>query len=794
MTPLVLVTVAWVSGILLAQAFSVPPIWLLLSLPCAATLQLSWGDQRWARRGAAMLIALSLGAGRLLLAPPASAQAASAQAASAQAACVQEHVTAYVDVGDIELEGVVVADPDRRATDTRLQIDAIEIATVSQALIDVEGQILLIAPAYTDVKYGDRIRVSGSLTLPPVFDTFSYRDYLARQGIYALLRSDQVDVVASHQANPVLDRLLQFRTRAHRVAQTLLPEPQGSLLAGILLGIEQGIPKDLVEAFELTGTSHIVAISGFNLSLIAGLVSRLSRYIAKRRGQLPVTWLVIWTYVLLVGASPAVLRAGVMASLAVLALQEHRKVHGPTSLAAAVLLLSLANPLILWDLGFQLSLAAMVALILYVPLLTLWLEGPLEWLIDRLPAESIITLLAEILIVTVAVQIMTLGITMATFGKISLVAVLTNLLVLPAQSFVMLFGGLALVLGLTIRPLGVVCAWLAWVFLAYTTLVVEWTASFPWAAVEPGTAGPLFIWAYYLLLGLITWWVTRPALVRERAAAFITGLNRTVLAAGAAVVVLVGAAIVARPDGRLHVVFLDVGNGDAVFIRTPTGRQALIDGGSDARRTLAALGKQMPFWDRSLDLVVLTSPDRDRLNGLVPVLSRYDVATVATSSEPGQGETYEAWSEALSARPTASWAPVAGSTLLDLDPDVTLHVLWPPADVAGPLVLHVTYDEVRILLLGDATTVVEEALVGVYGAELQSEVLQLARQGAQTSTSAALLQAVAPQAVVVGLDEGRTLSSYVLARIMDVPLYQTGRDGTVDVSSNGATIDIRTSH
>ena len=784
MTPLVMVTVAWVSGILLAQAFSVPPVWLLLLLPCAVTLLLGWGDQRWARRGAAMLIALSLGAGRVLLAPPAFAQAASAQVA---------HVVTYVDSGDIELEGVVVADPDRRAWDTRLQIDAVEIAMVGQILRQVEGQILLIVPAYTDVRYGDRIRVSGSLALPPVFDTFSYRDYLARQGIYALLRTDRIDVVASHQANPVLDRLLQFRTRAHGVAQTLLPEPQGSLLAGILLGIEQGIPEDLVEAFELTGTSHIVAISGFNLSLIAALVSRLSRYIAKRRGQLPVTWLVIWTYVLLVGASPAVLRAGVMASLAVLALQEQRKVHGPTSLAAAVLLLSLANPFILWDLGFQLSLAAMMALILYVPLLTMWLEGPLEWLIDRIHAEAIITLAVDVLIMTVAVQVMTLGITMATFGKISLVAVLTNLLVLPAQSFVMLFGGLALVLGLTIRPLGVVFAWLAWVFLAYTTLVVEWTASFPWAAVELGTAGPLFIWAYYLLLGLITWWMTRPVLVRERAVAFIMGLNRTVVVAGAAVVVLIGVAIVAQPDGRLHVVFLDVGNGDAVFIRTPTGRQALIDGGSDARRTLAALGKQMPFWDRTLDLVVLTSPDKDRLNGLVPVLSRYEVTTVATSSEPGQGETYEAWAEALAARPTESWAPVAGSALLELDPDVTLHVLWPPAHIAGPLVLQVTYDEVCFLLLGDATTVVEEALVGVYGAGLQSEVLQLARQGAQTSTLAVLFQAVAPQAVVVGLDEGRTLSSYVLARIMDVPLYQTGHDGTVDVRSNGVTVDIRTS-
>jgi len=777
MTPLMLVTMAWVVGILTAQAVSVPAIWSLLPVPFALAVALGWWDSRRARRATAMLIALAAGLARVWFTQPQFGAG---------------HVLHYVATGPLEVEGVVVEAPDRRAGGTRLEVDGVSLAGADVAPIEVDGRVLVIVPPFTDVAYGDRIRVQAALRLPQVYKDFSYRKYLARQGIYALLRADDLEVLASGQANPVVDTLIQFRERAYGVAVQLLPAPQGALLAGMLLGVEDGLPGSLVSAFARTGTTHIVAISGYNLTLVSLVVIQGLRYILKRRGQFLVSLVVIWAYVVMVGASPPVVRAGVMSSLLALAHLSGRKVHGPTALAVATLTMSAHDPGVLWDLGFRLSLAAVAAYVVYVPLVTGWLAGPLEKLIDRFGGEAAVTWLSNALVLNLAVQLTTLGLTAIVSGELSLVAPLANLLVLPAQSSVMLFGGVALVLALISLPLGVVVGWFGWVFLAYTTQVVSLLAALPWATLPLEGAGPAVVLGYYAVLAAGTVWAMAAPEARQRATGFVRGLDWRLRATAVAVIVLVLGALVMVPDGRLHVVFLDAGSGDAVFIRTPSGRQALIDGGADGPRTRAAVSAQMPFWDRDLDLVVLTSPDQDRLPGLVPVVAEMPVAHVVNGAEVGEGAAYGAWRETLDARSEGANAIVSAGEVLALDDDVALEVLWPPAGVEGPLVLRVTYGRTGVLLMGGATTIVEEALVDVYGQALQSDVMQLARRGAEGSTTAALLQAVIPEAAVVSLEQGRTPSPYIGARLMDIPLYHTGSDGAVDVVSDGQTIDIRT--
>ncbi|MBN1248340.1 MAG: ComEC/Rec2 family competence protein, partial [Anaerolineae bacterium] len=631
---------------------------------------------------------------------------------------------------------------------------------------------------------------------PPAADpseTFSYRDYLARQDIHVQVWTKDVAVLSSHHGNPVLDHLLRFKARAYDVVQDLLPEPQGALLAGILLGIERDLPPDLVEAFRITGTSHIVAISGMNLAIIAGFVNQWARRIFRRRGSLALSLGIVWVYVVLVGASPSVLRAGVMSSIVMLALREQRLVHGPTALAAAVVALSLLDPFTFWDLGFQLSFAATVALMIYVPLLGGWVKRRLGGWLGRDRAEKVVGLIWETVIVTLAVQVATLGITVGVTGELSLVSLLTNSLILPAQPFVMTFGGLALLLGFVIRPLGVVFGWLAWVFLWYTITIVEWTATFPWAFVKLGTMTPFVVWTYYGLLALATGWVMLSPAVRLRLWGRVKALDRRLAAAGVAGLVLVGGYFATRPDGRLHVCFLDVGHGTAVFLQTPTGSQVLIDGGPDPRQTLSELGKQMPFWDRSLDLVLLTSPDNARLAGLVPVLARYDVASVVVGPEAGTGPTWEAWEAALQEQ-TITPANIVAGAVRDLDGGVSLHTLWPPNDVEGPVVLQIVHGNVRFLLMGDATALVEDRLVAAYGQQLRSSVLELARQGAQTSTSVALLQAASPDFAVVSRSDRYDLSPYIEARLMDRPLYRTDANGTITFLSDGRGIVVKPAH
>ncbi len=165
------------------------------------------------------------------------------------------------DVTPVTLRGIVSAPPDvrDRSTDLRIEVSAVKNQNEWTA---ANGTVLARLPRFTDFQYGDEVELSGVLHAPPVFGDFSYRDYLARQGIYSIMDRPRVTRLASGRGSPIYGALFALRDRAQAVIAQSLPEPQASLLMGILLGLDRGIPPDTVEAFNRTGTSHIIAISG----------------------------------------------------------------------------------------------------------------------------------------------------------------------------------------------------------------------------------------------------------------------------------------------------------------------------------------------------------------------------------------------------------------------------------------------------------------------------------------------------------------------------------------------------
>ncbi|MDF1513386.1 MAG: ComEC/Rec2 family competence protein [Anaerolineae bacterium] len=776
MTALMLFTFAWVMGILIAQETTLPLTWLLMGCPAAAVLLAGWGDQQWARRGAAMLLALLVGAGRLVIAQP---------------RIDAHHIAFYNDLGEATVEGVLDGEPEMRSNTTRVRMKAVHLTMDSGEKRNVTGHVLVTLPPYGLARYGDLLTVQGKLETPPVFESFSYQAYLSHQGIYSVLDAQHYTVHSSHNANMLKDIILQFKTHAHSIILHLYPEPQAALLSGILLGRDSGIPEPLEDAFNATGTGHIVAISGFNLSLVAAGIAVLTRRIFKRKTR---TWAAltgVWLYVVLVGGSAAVLRAGVMSSLGIIATHEQRKVHGPTVLAGAVLVLTGLNPYTLWDVGFRLSFAATLGMVLF----TLPFETRLQTLLERWfkpeRAATLVRLTSENFLVTIAVQLVTVGITVSTFRRISLVSLLANTLILPVQLYIMLFGGFSLLVGLVFHPLAQLVAWIAWVFLTYTISVVQILARLPQASVTLGSINLPIVWIYYGLLACGTWLLRSPQEERKKVFAWLKARNPIVFVTAAAVAVLFLTARLSVPDGKLHITFMDVGAGEAIFIRTPHGKQILIDGGMVGARSLAQIGQQMPFWDRDLDMAIITSPDKERLTGMLAVLERYHANTVVSSGETTTSEVFAVWQERLSElSATATVIAAAAGDRWILDDDVYLDMLWPPAAEDGPLVLQLTYGNTSVLLPGDATTVVEEAMVETYGAQLRSSLLLVPRHGADTSATPAFLQAVHPQAVVVTGDE--PVSPYVLARLSGTPLYRTSKNGSVMCRMNGETLKIRT--
>ncbi|MGA9351094.1 MAG: DNA internalization-related competence protein ComEC/Rec2 [Anaerolineae bacterium] len=781
---------AWLAGIFLGSLLPLPSgfVWLLTSLPLASLLL--WRKDQRVRLISVCFLSLLLGTLRFNASiPPQSLD--------------EGHLAHYNGQGWVKIEGIVSDEPDVRDTYTNLRVAVARIEVSGQGR-DVRGTVLVRAPRYPEYDYGDELEIEGLLEAPPELEDFSYREYLARQGVYSILWRSQITLVDRGQGSTSRRALLAFKRRAQKVIALILHEPQAALLTGILLGIETGIPADLMEAFSATGTAHIIVISGFNISIIAGLFSGLSTRLFGKRRAMPLALAGIIVYTILVGASAAVVRAAIMGCLYVIATHYGRQTEALTSLMAAAILMTLLNPQTLWDVGFQLSFAATLGLILYTPVLQSWFERLLSKMLSPGTARHAVELLNEALVITLAAQITTMPLIVYHFRQLSLVTLLSNFLVLPAQPGVMLWGGLATIAGLVWLPLGQVLGWIAWLFLTYTVRAVEITASLPYASLNLGHVSPSVVWLYYgLLAGATLVSQQEPSRLKSLWRRLTDHLSTKVLIVSLAIAaVLIWIAVASLPDGKLHVVFFDVGEGDAIFVQTPRGQQILIDGGPSPTTLISALGHRMPFWDRSIDLVILTHADDDHIAGLIPVLERYRVGQVLDSGYEHDNPTYERWLELISEKEIPSHLARAGMRIGTGD-GVELMVLHPGPELMkyteadannNSVVARLGIGQVSFLLPGDIEEVAEAMLLAS-GQELASTVLKVPHHGGNISSSAAFLNAVNPELIVISVGADNRFghpSPQVLGRLEGLVgeerILRTDEDGTVEVVTDGERI------
>ncbi|MCA9921281.1 MAG: ComEC/Rec2 family competence protein, partial [Anaerolineales bacterium] len=590
------------------------------------------------------------------------------------------HIANYNDTPTpLTFTGLVIGEPDVRDRIVNLHVQVKSVTQPDGTQLPVEGKVLVQTFRFPVITYGTRLEINGRLETPPENDEFNYKEYLARQGIHSFTFLPQVTVLAEREGKPLYHAIFALKAKAHAVINQLVAEPQASLLAGILLGNDNGLPPDLDEAFRTTGMTHIIAISGFNISLIIVVLMSMARPFLGERYATLFALLGIIFYTILVGADASVVRAAIMGSVY---LFTSRWLGRPGFSMAALLVagwgMTAIRPFLLWDVGFQLSFAATLSLILYADPLTKQVRSRILHLFNRDTADRLMGLITEPVIITLAAQILTLPLMMGHFGQLSLISFIANALILPAQPGVMLWGGLATVVGLISPAIGQLFGWVAWLFLSYTIQLVEMLAAVPKAAVSINLTwtGVTII---YLTIAAGTW-LAQQEMRRRRKLFNLLRQNITQRAAlggsliGALLIVNWG---ITQPDGQLHIVFFDVGQGDATFIQTPSGCQILIDGGLYPSVLNDRLGRQMPFWDRDIDLIVATHPDADHVSGLVGVFERYRVGKLITdNSEPGESDTYDAVLEAAALAETPTHRAVAGETIV-IEDGVTLEILHP---------------------------------------------------------------------------------------------------------------------
>lgn len=673
----------------------------------------------------------------------------------------------------VELIGVVSEEPDvrDRSAIVRVRVQALATGSASHpAWAPASGVVQLRAPLAEPYAYGDRLDLRGRLEAPPILPDLDYRAFLARQGVGSVMPYPRITRLGSGAGDPLHAALYRLRAAVERNVEAALPQPEAALQRAVLIGTKSATFSTLTPDFIRTGMIHLIATSGFKVAIVGGWALGLAApLLGRRRAAWPALAAVVG-YIVLTGATPAGVRAGVMWLLVLGALLAGRPAASLQGLALAAAAMTALQPAVLGDTGFQLSAAATGGILLLQPRFAPWLQRVPAWI-------------GEPVGVTAAAQLATLPVTMVGFHQVSLVSPLANLLCLPVLAASMAFGALLAGAQGLAPALAQVVAVPAYGLLAYMIGVVQLLARVPAAAVAAPAVGLPFATLYYA--GLFAFLPLLPAPGARRHA---SRGGHSSLAMPAALALALGVALLPlllrRPLTQTELTLLDAGQGDALLVRDPSGQTVLIDVGATKGPLLAQLGAALPFWQRSLSGVVLLGAEADHAGALGDLAARYTLSSVvlpAVARQPSQEAAAlrrDLPASAITAQPPA---------------DVTLRTATGLALTAHPvggataphLALFIRVGAVTLLDAAALSPADQHALL-LSGAPLAAAVLVAPRGAAAGALDPGLLAAVRPAILLAAAPAAKAASA-------DYPgllVLRTDQLGPIRLLTDGMTISV----
>ncbi len=662
---------------------------------------------------------------------------------------------------------------------------------------------------YPFLQHDDEVVIRGSLDVPRNIGPFDYREHLAVRGIRTVVSGAEVVSVTPGQGGGA-SLLHRTRSRLEDVLQRSVPEPVAPVASAVLLGLRAGTPPETYDDFREAGLAHLLAVSGLHVGLVLGLSLLVSRALLGRRyGLYLITPLaLLWGYILLAGAPPSALRAGIMGSAFLLALAVGRMPAAVNALGLAAFLVLLVEPLSLWDRSFQLSFTAMAGVLLLGLPGSAWALERMAALRERLPetAGRALGAATASLIVSLGAFVGSLPVVAFNFGQVPLLGAPATLLAMLVMPSFLIASALTAAAGLAFAPLGEALGLVTWLGGTALTELAGLFAAVPGAGLTVDGMSAVWVWVAYALMACAGAAVTHRRWlppVAEVARTVWEGPPHSVerLAVLGVAATLMGVVWIAAltPDSDLlHLHILDVGQGDALLIVTPDGATALVDGGPDPRQTGSLVDALLPLEGLRMDLGVITHGHADHATGLLGLArqGRFE-HVLAPPSLPGEDAS---WHTELDASGVGMQEGVRGMTLA-LGEDVVLEILNPPLPLlAGTssdlnnnsIALRLTYGEASALLMADLFTEAEYALLDT-GIDLTADVLKVGHHGSATSTSPELLAAVGPAAAAVPVGAGNHFghpSAEVMERLADAvgqeQLFTTAEDGCISFASDGA--------
>ena len=705
--------------------------------------------------------------------------------------------------GNGEWDGVVVDVSSPNGAEQRALLDLVDATRGSRA-----WRVYAWLPRHPALVPGDAIALRGSLQAPPT-DAPGFAGFLASRGAAGTLKAHTLELTAT--GTGFAASVERLRWGIDGSLSRAIPEPEAGLASGILVGLRERVSRSVADDFTTTGLTHVVAISGWNIALVAGIATALLRATGVgRRPRSAIVVVAIVVYTIIAGAEASVIRAAVMGGIVLIAREGGRPSGATAALGLACWGLLLVEPRMIDDIGLQLSMAATAGL--------LALGGHAEAAIGRLGGGRAPRWLRETLGVSLAAQLSTLPLILLHFGRLSLISPLANLLVAPVVPLAMLGAAIGVVAGpaLSLPGANLILAPLllaSWLPLALMTRGAGALADIPLANVE--LAPPLdllaAVGAAVALLAALRAAARRSALPHvarpwQPPPVPATRGRRRLRPAAVALVTVVGASgclvLVARPLPGLEVSILDIGQGDAILLQASDGSRMLVDGGPDPDLLVRRLDERIPAWDRHIDLALMTHPHEDHAGGLAGLVPRYRLDRIAetgmASLGPGVSEL-----RAAAVRHDIDRVRLVKGDRFPLGA-ARVEVLWPPREAirgrapsegrainGTSIVLAVSLGQQRVLLTGDLEDDHDGDIIATIPARgPRWDLLKVAHHGSATASSRPLLEVLRPRLAAVSSGEGNRYghpAQATLARLHAVgaTVWRTDRQGTLSVALDG---------
>ena len=384
--------------------------------------------------------------------------------------------------GKYMFEACVIEEPEK-------QISKNKITAYNQ---DLDAKILITTPVYPEIKYGNVLQINGALKEPPVFKGFNYKDYLKYEKIYFLMYYPEIEILGKTCGNPMKKILISFKNKLKISLQNIAPVPISGFFEALIFGDENNIPEHWKQKLNISGTRHIAAVSGANITIMCMILLNVLLYLGFwRKHALWVSIILIFFYILMIGAPACAIRAGIMGALLLLA-QNFGRIAQPERIMVFTLgFMLISNPLLLkHDIGFQLSFLAFAGLIYLGPLFLKILK--------KLKVPKFLEIRMS-LASTLSAQIFVLPILLYNFGQLSLVAPITNILILPTITFLTISGFLFGFIGIFSQTLAQILSWPSQILMILIIKIIDFFSEISWASKTINVSGIFVVISYGLL-------------------------------------------------------------------------------------------------------------------------------------------------------------------------------------------------------------------------------------------------------------------------------------------------------